>query len=755
MAEEQENIPPSSPPASRLPAPAKATGIPLPAGKPLAAATTVVGKRKSPTADLPPAKRLSGGGTTGIKPPAKARAAAAAAAPPTRPETRSSSRNGMRPATAAGARTAPARPPAATRPAARPPATRAPATKPAPKPATKTAPAKPPVAVRPRAGIGATAATARRPGAPSRPAARGSASSTQSSQDDPDKLREYMGDFGKTITDNIQALLEQERERLAALQGHRAEMQTTLLTAQSEEREARRALANASEEKAAMAARHTREVEDLERQLERREREKRALEDELARNLDELSRERAVARELRTELAEQARRHMGLNAQLTAAQAHATLLQAEVERAEIAVSASKAEAEGYRKRCEEADLGAEERIRLAQAECERRVAEIEDELRAAESIRRKLHNQVQELKGNIRVFARVRPALAHERDAPDGLADIAYCDERVAAETGQSHLTVRSRSESAMGKEREQAITFNFDKVFQPKHGQREVFEEISMLAQSVLDGYNVCIFAYGQTGSGKSWTMEGGEGLHAGMIPRAIDMIFAESAKLKDRGWTYAMEGSFLEVYNDEINDLLGSGQFDTKKHEIKIDKDKMTVTDTVSLPLANPAQVSSLLEKARSRRAVAATLMNERSSRSHSVFALKVRGWNDATGEESEGILNLVDLAGSERLASSGADKDAVRLKETININKSLSALADVISALGQGAGAAAAHVPYRNSTLTRLLQTSLSGSSKTLMLCNISPLAAHLGETVCSLRFATKVNSTPAGTARRNLK
>lgn len=100
----------------------------------------------------------------------------------------------------------------------------------------------------------------------------------------------------------------------------------------------------------------------------------------------------------------------------------------------------------------------------------------------------------------------------------------------------------------------------------------------------------------------------------------------------------------------------------------------------------------------------------MNERSSRSHSVFSLKVRGWNDDTNEESEGVLNLVDLAGSERLASSGADKDKDRLKETININKSLSALADVISALGQGREGG--HVPYRNSTLTRLLQTSLSG-------------------------------------------
>lgn len=208
---------------------------------------------------------------------------------------------------------------------------------------------------------------------------------------------------------------DRRRERMSALQSNRTEMQTTLLTAQNQEKEARRALANASEEQEAMLARHTREVEDLERQLERREREKRSLEDELALNLEELGRERAVARDLRTELAEQAKRHMGLNAQLTAAQAQATLLQAEVERAEIAVSASKAEAEGYRKRCEEADLGAEERIRLAQVQCDRRVAEIEDELRAAESIRRKLHNQVQELKGNIRVFARVRPALGEPK----------------------------------------------------------------------------------------------------------------------------------------------------------------------------------------------------------------------------------------------------------------------------------------------------------------------------------------------------
>lgn len=175
----------------------------------------------------------------------------------------------------------------------------------------------------------------------------------------------------------------------------------------------------------------------------------------------------------------------------------------------------------------------------------------------------------------------------------------------------------------------------------------------------------------------------------------------------------------------------------------------------------------------------------MNERSSRSHSVFTLKVKGVNPLTDEKCEAMLNLgeddfserhrkkidvhtVDLAGSERIEKSGAGENKDRLKEAININKSLSALADVIGALGQGQQGG--HVPYRNSTLTRLLQTSLSGeflksladcssladtfagSSKTLMLCNLSPLATHLSETLCSLRFATKVNTTQVGQAKK---
>jgi kinesin family member C1 len=152
---------------------------------------------------------------------------------------------------------------------------------------------------------------------------------------------------------------------------------------------------------------------------------------------------------------------------------------------------------------------------------------------------------------------------------------------------------------------------------------------------------------------------------------------------------------------YNETINDLLGHGEFDKKKHEIKHDTKVGTrVTDVQVLPLRSAAQVRQLLSLAQSRRTVAATLMNERSSRSHSVFTLRVTGVNALTGESCAGTLNLVDLAGSERLNASGAGSDKDRLRETQNINKSLSALGDVIAALGEKGEKGDRHIPYRNS-------------------------------------------------------
>ncbi|KAF2225135.1 kinesin-like protein [Elsinoe ampelina] len=371
-------------------------------------------------------------------------------------------------------------------------------------------------------------------------------------------------------------------------------------------------------------------------------------------------------------------------------------------------------------------------------------AEAQSKLRAEESLRRKLHNQVQELKGNIRVFCRVRPAL--ENDVEDK-ARIGFPD----AETDSKEVAIQGpEQKSALGNVTTSNHAFTFDRVFAPKSQNAEIFDEISQLVQSALDGYNVCIFCYGQTGSGKTYTMSSIDG----MIPRAVTQIYDTAKSLEEKGWRYSMEGSFIEVYNETLNDLLGKAEdWEKKKHEIKHDPIKLRtiVTDVNTVPLDSPSRVNSILEKAGRNRSVAATKANSRSSRSHSVFILKLTGENSITGERSEGTLNLVDLAGSERLSHSGATGD--RMKETQHINKSLSCLGDVISALGQGKEGG--HVPYRNSKLTYLLQYSLGGNSKTLMFVMISPLQAHLGETLTSLKFATKVHNTHIGTAKRQSK
>jgi kinesin family protein C1 len=241
--------------------------------------------------------------------------------------------------------------------------------------------------------------------------------------------------------------------------------------------------------------------------------------------------------------------------------------------------------------------------------------------------------------------------------------------------------------------------SFTFDKVFRPESSQQQVFDEISQLVQSALDGYRVCIFAYGQTGSGKTYTMEGYDCRYnpenMGMIPRAVQQIFDTADSLRSKGWIYRMEASFLEIYNEQIRDLLAkSHEYDTKKHDIKHDAKSgaTSVTGLTLVPVDSPEQVTGLLDVASSNRIVAETKCNDRSSRSHrckirltcSVFTLKLFGENSQTNEKLEGVLNLIDLAGSERLAESGSTGE--RLKETQSINKSLSSLGDVIYALGR---------------------------------------------------------------------
>ena len=371
--------------------------------------------------------------------------------------------------------------------------------------------------------------------------------------------------------------------------------------------------------------------------------------------------------------------------------------------------------------------------------------EAKDKLRKEETLRRKLHNQVQELKGNIRVFCRVRPSL--DTDPPTDVAQIQYPDE---SEECKEINVLGQEEKSSLGAVSRKNNNFAYDRVFGPSTANGEVFDEISQLVQSALDGYNVCIFCYGQTGSGKTHTMSSLDG----MIPRAVHQIYETAQELEDKGWTYKMEGNFVEVYNENLNDLLGNpDELDKKKHEIRHDmqRGKTIITDANTVHLESPEMVETILKRAAANRSVAATKANERSSRSHSVFILKLLGQNHITGERSEGTLNLVDLAGSERLSHSGATGE--RLKETQNINRSLSCLGDVIAALGQGKEGG--HIPYRNSKLTYLLQFSLGGNSKTLMFVMVSPLQAHLAETLTSLKFATKVHNTHIGTAKRQTR
>ncbi|KAF2786414.1 carboxy-terminal kinesin 2 [Melanomma pulvis-pyrius CBS 109.77] len=367
----------------------------------------------------------------------------------------------------------------------------------------------------------------------------------------------------------------------------------------------------------------------------------------------------------------------------------------------------------------------------------------QEKLRQEETLRRKLHNQVQELKGNIRVMCRVRPT--HEAETEP--AKIAFPD----SDTDSKEVAVQGpEKQSALGNDTTATYSYGFDRVFAPKSQNGEIFEEISQLVQSALDGYNVCIFCYGQTGSGKTYTMSSPDG----MIPRATAQIYAEATRLEEKGWRYKIEGSFVEVYNETYNDLLGrSEDLDKKKVEVRHDPVKKTTTleNTVSVVLDGPDRVEQILKTADKNRTVAATKANQRSSRSHSVFILKMVGENRITGERSEGTLNLVDLAGSERLEHSKAE--GARLKETQNINKSLSCLGDVINALGNSKEGT--HIPYRNSKLTYLLQYSLGGNSKTLMFVMVSPLQAHLQETITSLKFATKVHNTHIGTAKKSTK
>lgn len=345
-------------------------------------------------------------------------------------------------------------------------------------------------------------------------------------------------------------------------------------------------------------------------------------------------------------------------------------------------------------------------------------------------LRKKYHNELVELKGNIRVFCRVRPKIKEDGGGMMGNIVVDYDRD----DNGLIYVNNKGRSQ-----------TFEMDLVFTPESTQQQVFDEVQSLVTSCVDGFNVCIFAYGQTGSGKTFTMEGNKD-NPGINQRALAMLFKET---EDRGqdWTYTITVSVMEIYNEMIRDLLSGDP--SYKMEVKMKSDGgLHVPGLCSEEVKSVEDVNQVFALGQKNRATATTNMNEHSSRSHALLTVQVLGVNKTTNVRTMGKLNLVDLAGSERVSKSGAD--GTRLKEAQNINKSLSCLGDVIHALRSKQS----HVPYRNSKLTYLLQDSLGGDSKTLMIVQIAPVEKNLGESVCSLNFAQRVRTVELGQASRQV-
>lgn len=286
---------------------------------------------------------------------------------------------------------------------------------------------------------------------------------------------------------------------------------------------------------------------------------------------------------------------------------------------------------------------------------------------------------------------------------------------------------------------------FTFDTIYDWNSKQQELYDEtFCPLVDSVLNGFNGTIFAYGQTGTGKTFTMEGNKSVRndperRGVIPNSFEHVFNHIARSQNK--QYLVRASYLEIYQEDIRDLLSKDQ--NKRLELKERPDTgVYVKDLSSFVCKSVKEIEHVMSVGNQNRSVGATNMNEHSSRSHAIFVITVECSEigpDGQNHIRVGKLNLVDLAGSERQTKTGSVGN--RLKEATKINLSLSALGNVISALVDGKSS---HIPYRDSKLTRLLQDSLGGNAKTVMVANVGPASYNYDETITTLRYANRAKN-----------
>ncbi|CAF4180559.1 unnamed protein product, partial [Rotaria magnacalcarata] len=317
---------------------------------------------------------------------------------------------------------------------------------------------------------------------------------------------------------------------------------------------------------------------------------------------------------------------------------------------------------------------------------------------------------------NIRVVARFRPLNdSEERAGSKSVVKFPADQEETVLISGKVYV---------------------FDKVFRPDSTQEKVYNEAAKeIVKDVLSGYNGTIFAYGQTSSGKTHTMEGimGSDGQQGIVPRIVQDIFNHIYTL-DANLQFQIKVSYFEIYLDKIRDLLDVSKTNLAVHE---DKNRVPYVKGVTERfVSSPDEVFEIMEEGKNNRHIAVTNMNEHSSRSHSVFLIHVKQENVESEKKLTGKLYLVDLAGSEKVSKTGAEGQV--LDEAKNINKSLSALGNVISALADGTKS---HVPYRDSKLTRILQESLGGNARTTIIICCSPASFNESETKSTLEFGKR--------------
>jgi len=357
------------------------------------------------------------------------------------------------------------------------------------------------------------------------------------------------------------------------------------------------------------------------------------------------------------------------------------------------------------------------------------------------TLRRKYFNMLQDLRGNIRVFCRVRPLLPFE--ISKGYSEC---------------ITFPTEGALLVKDDKDQQIKFEFDQVYTPQTSQEQVSIDTTEYVQSVMDGYNVSIFAYGQTGSGKTYTMNG-PSENPGVNLRALKNLFKLAQDRKPM-FEYEIQVTIFEIYNEEVRDLLTGVEKGKKKkkdekpakkekvqHKIMhLPDGSVEVTNLNWIKVGTDQDVIELDDIAKSNRTAGVTDMNAHSSRSHMLLVVDVKGFNVPANIQYIGKLYLVDLAGSERVKKSGAVGQA--LLEAQNINQSLSALGNCMQALQQKNK----FVPYRDSTLTDIMTNALGGNAKTVMFINCCPTAEHAFETVSSLKFAERVGKVELGQAKQ---